>query len=461
MSILGASRDTRKAPAEPVADAVRSYFDGVKISSAHRRMLFLAALCYMFNDMDTGTFSYAAPVLVKTWGLTLDQIAQISSLSYLGMFAGAIVGGFLADKLGRKRTLMLSVAVFSVATLCAAMTTSFPLLAVTRFFNGFGVISMDVIAMVYISEMLPAENRGRFLALAVASGTVGIPIGAAFARWIVPMGPEAWRWLFYAGSLSILLVPLCYFIYEESPRWLVSKGRVKDAEAVIYRMSGRLVDLSGASVPAARTSYLAALKFMFSGIYLKRTIVLLLAADGIVAGGTLLVGFYPTLLQEYAGFDLTVALSIMAISWWGVPIGDVTASFFSDTGGRKTPLALFALVMAGAFVVSGLFVTPVVIVLAVFLSRIFGHGSASMYYAYLSESYPTHVRSNAVGLISAQSRIVSSLAVYLVPPVLASSGWLGIHVMNAAIVVIPVIVVLALGPRTSRRTLEEINTVAG
>lgn len=439
-----------------------TYFDGTKLSSSHKRMLWLAAICYMFDQMDTGTFAYAAPVLVKNWGLTMDQIAQVNSYGLVGMFLGATVGGWVSDKIGRKLTMILSIALFSLSSLANALATNFHILAITRFLTGMGVIAMVVVAMVFIAEIMPAHHRGRYQALTLACGTIGVPLGAMFARWVVPMHTESWRYIFFLGSASILLVPLCMIIFKESPRWLVSKGRIAEAEKIIYQITGNEVDLSAeAKRKRNKSTSIVALKLMFGKEYLKRTLILLIVTNGVVVGVNFLASLYPTILQEYAGFQLTLVLSIMAISWWGIPFGDLAASTVSDRGGRKIPLAVFAIINGLTFFASGFMPFPAVITAAIFISRIFGGGSASMLYAYLAESYPTYVRSKAVGLIMGQSRIVAAAVILIVPSILAAYGWIGVHVVNAAIILVTALIALLFGEKTSRKTLEEINQTAG
>ncbi|MGB9858541.1 MAG: MFS transporter [Moorellaceae bacterium] len=435
------------------------YFDGVKLSSLHKRIMLLVAVCYMFDQMDTNTFAYAAPVLRETWGVTMEQIAQVNSYYLWGMFMGAVFGGWLADKMGRKATLIFCVAVFSLASIGGGLATNFSFLAFTRFICGIGLIGMVVVATVFIAEMTPSDRRGQLVSLTVAFGTLGVPVGAALARWIVPLSAESWRYIFLLGGATVFLLPLCFAWFKESPRWLVSRGRLGEAEKVIKELTGQEVKWSLQAIETAtRGSNLEALRVMFSRVYLRRTLVLFLITIGVVVGGAhLLAGFYPTILQEYAGFELTLVLSIMAISWWGIPFGHVSAALVSDRGGRKIPLAIYSIINGLAYIVCGFMALPVVVTAALFISRVFGGGSASMLYTYLAECYPTHVRSNAVGLLMGSSRVIAAVAVLIVPPVLRAYGWLGIHLLNAAIILIPAIIVLIWGERTSGRTLEELN----
>lgn len=438
-----------------------SYFDGVKMSFAHIRMLLLCAVCYMFDQMDTNIFAYAAPVLRENWGVTLGQIAQVNSYNYLGMFIGAVSGGWIADRFGRKAAVILSITVFSVGSLAGGISTNFPFLAFTRFISGIGLISMVVVTMTYITEMSPTAHRGKFISLILAISTIGTPVGAAIARWIIPMSTESWRIVFIFGGATVLLLPLCLAWFKESPRWLISKGRTAEAEKVVKILTGKEVDLSLESVEKPKKiGNIATLKVMFSREYLRRTIVLIFITISVTLGAHLLGGFYPTMLRENAGFELTIVLNIMAISWWGMPFGNLSAATVTDKGGRKIPLGVYQIINGLTFIVCGLWAIPAVIGIAQFLSRVFGGGAVSMLYTYQAESYPTHIRSNAVGLISGSCRILSAVSVFIVPPILAAYGWLGMHLINAAIIIIPSIILIIWGERTSGKSLEEINNAA-
>lgn len=442
---------------DDAAQREAQYFEGPRACFRMRRMLVLLAVCYMFEQMDVGTFAYVAPVLIEGWGISVSQVAQVNSLSFVGMFVGAIVGGWLGDKIGRKKTLIASVVIFSVGSIASGLAASFSFLILARFVVGVGVTAMVIVAMVFICEVAPSSGRGSYVSLTTALGVLGVPLGALFARWVIPMNPEGWRWVFVLGGGAITLVPLCFVWLVESPRWLVAKGRTAEANKILLELTGHSVASSEHRVVEEKSSIRETLRVMFCKEYSRRTVVLVFIMNGVIVGAYLLAGFYPTILQKYAGFELTLVLSIMAISWWGIPFGDLLASRVSDWRGRKVPLAVFTIINGVTYIVCGLWAIPMVIIAAVFLSRIFGGGSTSMVYTYVAESYPTRIRSNAVGMIMGLSRLVSAASVLVVPAVLAEHGWLGIHLLNAAVVTIPAVIVLVWGEKTSKRTLESLN----
>ena len=439
------------------ANAGPSYFDGTKIGNTQKKFLWLAALVYFFDQMDNGTFSYAVPALIKNWGITTAQVAHVNSLNYFGMFLGAVFGGWLSDRIGRKKAMLTGILTFSLGSLGNAFATSFPVMAGARLVTGFGVVATVIVAMVYIAEMLPSENRGRYQSLTIACGTIGIPMCALFARWVVPMGPETWRYVFVLGSCGIFLALLGFFWFKESPRWLVSKGRIEEAENLVEEITGQKVDLRAVSIKEVKkVGNIEALRVMFSKEYIKRTLVLGTLGLGINLGIFFIGTFYTTMLTKI-GLPVATVLTIAAISDWGSPAGDLTSSFFVDKGGRKIPIVVFCVIAGALSIVCGMSTLPILVVITLTVHRIFRAGSLVMFWSYLAESFPTHIRSNASGFVFGSGRLAAALSQFALPVLWANYGWAGLNTINGLFFILPAILVLFLGEKTSKRTLEELN----
>ncbi|MDQ2802783.1 MAG: MFS transporter, partial [Pseudomonadota bacterium] len=132
------------------------------ISRFHRRLLIVVGFAFFFDISDIFTFSYAAPSILYYWQLSVPQIALATSLGFLGMFIGALGGGLISDRLGRRRSLMAMVAFFSVASLLNGLAPNLPLLLAARFLTGIGISSATVVVMTIVSEFFPPDQRGRF-----------------------------------------------------------------------------------------------------------------------------------------------------------------------------------------------------------------------------------------------------------------------------------------------------------
>jgi putative MFS transporter len=106
---------------------------------------------------------------------------------------------------------------FSAGSIASSIAQSISFMSFTRFITGIGLTAMLVIVIVYISEMSPSHIEEKIVAITIASGTIGFPVGAAFARWVVPLSTESWRYIFIVGGIAILLIPLCFSCKRNRP----------------------------------------------------------------------------------------------------------------------------------------------------------------------------------------------------------------------------------------------------
>jgi putative MFS transporter len=252
--------------------------DRLPIARFHKFILYAVSFAYFFEFADTNTFAVVAPQLIKTWSISLNTVAYITSFTFLGMFVGAIAGGRLADKLGRRKALISSVALFSVFSLLNALSWDPISLGAFRFLTGMGLAAMTIVANTYISEMFPAQLRGKYQALAIMIGIMGTPATTWIARFIIPIDPSTWRLVFLWGSIGMLFL-LFLPRLTESPRWLESRGQFDKADEVLRGIEAAVSREKGPlREPALFEQTAKAAKFpvyaLFTGSYLRRTLVL-------------------------------------------------------------------------------------------------------------------------------------------------------------------------------------------
>src|SRR5580765_3128742 len=238
---------------------VSARLDRLPITSFHRRMVWLLGYIFFFELGDLNSFGFAAPAVREAWQLSLATIARITSASFVGMFVGATTAGWLSDRLGRKRALVVTTTWYSICSLLNAFAWDVTSLAVARLLTGVGLSAMTVVAITYISEMFPASKRGTYQAWIMTIGLCGIPATAYVARFVIPAAPWGWRAVFVWGSLAMLF-PLFAHRLEESPRWFEHHGLAGQADEVLGRIerevareTGALPPLATAVVPAAPT----------------------------------------------------------------------------------------------------------------------------------------------------------------------------------------------------------------
>ena len=458
-------------------NAGNNYFDGMtKLGKPHKHFLWIAAVCYFFDQMDMQLFGYITPSLMSDLGFTLEQIAQMNSMSFLGMCLGGFFAGLIATRVGRKTTLLGLVGIFSIASIINGLSRHYLNFMIMRFLIGFGTIGMVTVAMVYMAEMLPSATRGKYQALSIACGTLGIPFGAFFASAVIGLGSHGWRLCFMVGGAGIILVPIGLKWLKESPRWLVMKGRIQEAERIVTECTGQPCDLSALAVNCVQektVSTVQTLKIMFSKAFFKQTIVVLILSWGATMGVFYIASYGATFMVDL-GWAYTMVLLISATGVIGTPLGDVTVSLFSDKGGRRIPIIIMSCIagcicllrgyvtgpMADLYNSSGSMMWPVLLALLGIAGSAFCGGTMTLMWTYLAESFPTRIRSNATGIIFASARLIAVPITLTVPAAYAAGGYFGVNIINAMWYFIPAAFAMLWGINSAQKSLEELEAEA-
>lgn len=447
------------APCEPVQPAARvrnNYFDGLPVTGVHKFLFFIIMGAYFFEQLDNWNFGFIAPALAQSWGLEMTDIATIVFWYFVAMTTGGFLGGVISDFIGRRKTFLGSIVVFSVSSVVTGFTDDFVVFTVFRALTGFGVFCLMVTSQAYIAEMAPAESRGKWQGRVAAVGFCAVPVIAFMCRMIIPMGPEAWRIILYIGGVGIVVFFLGIRYLKESPRWLVSRGRVAEAEGIMKFLTHRDIDLADAAKrvePKIKVSEV--LTGMFTQRYLVRTLVLIVLFITITPAG-FLFSTWTTQLLKMKGFSVADSLTATTIISIGVPVGCFLASIVSDRGGRKIPLmGLSALAACGAFMFA--FMEGLAGLTAVgFALSVFNLAVNFTLFSYAAESYPTKMRNTATGFHNGLARLSVSASQPLIPLVHGAFGFVGVFNAVGLLFVLPVLPLLIWGMRTGGKSLEDI-----
>jgi len=439
-----------------VRHSAAARLDRLPIGSFQKRIMWLVAYVYFFELGDLNNFGFVAPQLRVQWHLSISIIGVITSSAFLGMFVGAISGGWFSDRIGRKKALIITTVWFSVSSILNACAWNVPGLLITRFLTGVGLSSMTVVAITYITEMFPSKKRGAYQAWVMVIGLFGIPLSALVAGELIPRATYGWRFVFAFGALA-LFMPLFAGKLEESPRWFETKGRNNEADAVLDRVEARCKSDSGlkdlpplGKEPAAAQHQ----KFsdLFSHTYLSRTLMLV----GVFVFQTLgLFGFMawvPTLLAA-RGFPVEKSLLWVCIMYFGAPAGALIAVFVSDRWERKYLIAIAALLIAGFGVMYGLSNGMIPIIVLGFCVAMFIQCFAPLLYAYTPECYPTDIRNSGSGVAYGAGRLANSFGPMLIALLFTRYGYKSVFVYIAATWLLVAIIVTVFGPKTKGQAL--------
>ena len=453
------------------AKCPNNYFDGLEVTGKHQGIFFIIMMAYFFEQMDNWNFGFIAPAIFKSWGLTPEAanvaMGDIGFWYFIGMTLGGFMGGIISDFIGRRKTFLLSMVLFSICSIINGLPIeNVHIFILARALTGFGVFCLMVCSQAYIAEMAPAESRGKWQGLVAAVGFAAVPVIAFLCRVIVPLHPEAWRIIFFLGGLGLIGYLIAHKYLLESPRWLVSQGRIAEAEDIVEKITHRRVDLSGcANHRPEKTSVMEAVTGMFAPQYLGRTLLLLFTFLTITPAGFAFTFWTGKLLSDV--YSQENMLTLTTIISCGVPAGCFLASRISDMGGRKIPLAVMyagAAILAFAF---GRFSDNFIITAILgFGVSVFNLAGSFILFSYCAESYPTKLRNTATGLHNGLARLSVSVFQKVIPMIMVSIGGAGGIFgsdMAAVFTVISVLFALCVpfvflfGMRTGGRSLEEIS----
>jgi putative MFS transporter len=430
--------------------------DRLPISSIHKFMLFGLSFAYFFEFGDTNTFTLAAPQLIKLWHISTNTVAYITSISFLGMFIGSIIGGWFADRFGRKKALLLTVLFFSFFSLLSAFAWDPVSMGTFRFFTGMGLAAMTIVANTYINELFPAKSRGKYQALAIMIGICGTPVTSWVARFLIPMGPWGWRLIFVWGALGILLLLFTRKL-PESPRWYESRGQYDKADAIASDIERAVSQEKGQLPPAeapraeSQTGKMA-MSELVKGKYLGRTVLLT------VLWVTQTIGFFgysswaPTLLFK-EGITVEKSLTYVSLSALGAPLGSYIAALVSDRMERKWSLTITAITIAISGVLYGLTFQPVFIVVFGLLVNIFERTFTSLAYAYSPELYPTEARAVGTGVSYGIGRASNILGPIIISLLYTSQGYQSVFYFVGSCWLLGALAIGIFGPRTRAQKL--------
>ena len=464
--------------ADPIAKAriidsgsIAARLDRLPASRTVWKLIVLLSLGFFFEVYDLLFTGYIAPGLVKEGILTATTaglfgtsgVASFIAALFSGLFVGTIACGFLADRFGRRAIFTYALLWYAIAnTIMVFQTTAFGLNS-WRFISGLG-IGVELITIgTYLSELAPKHLRGRAFAICQATGFASVPVVAFLSYLLVPTAPfgvSGWRWVALFGGFGAILVWWIRRNLPESPRWLVNKGRLKEADEILSALEAKVQKEYGKPLPAPGPSepVVVACKFgdMWQPPYRKRTVMLIIFHVFQTIGFYGFANWVPTLLVKH-GITVTSSLLYTTLIGLAAPIGPLLGYLIADRFERKHVIAT----MAGVNVVCGLIFsqvsTPVMIVALGICLTLAGNIISFTYHTYQQELYPTAIRARAVGFVYSWSRLSAVFSSFIIAHILGRFGVLGVFTFIAGAMFIVMVAIGIMGPRTRGKSLESIS----
>ena len=447
-----------------VSSAIAARIERLPLGRFHRRFITLVSLGNFFDLYDIFIVAYIGAALQQSGFLSLKQFSVFVASGFLGMFFGTIFFGMGSDRMGRRVSFITLLLIYSAFTLAGAFAPTAGWLIAMRFFAGVGIGAEIVVVDTYVTEIVPSYARGRYVAITQVAGFCAVPVAAILSRVLVPTHflMAGWRWVMVIGASGALLTWWFRRRLPESPRWLESRGRVAEADAMMQsleaesfsarpKQNAETAELPAAGAPTEQGTFAE----LWRPPYLRRTVMLVLFQTLQTIGFYRFGNWAPTFLLK-RGFSLLHSLEYTMLIALVSPVGPILCAWTSDRLERKWTIVVLALLVAAFGLGFGNASTPAAVVAFGALLTLCNYWFSAAFHAFQAELFPTRIRATGVGFTYSWSRLSAAFSSLLIGTVLLH-GVPAVFALLAAAMTAVAVIVAALGPRTNRVALEELS----
>ncbi|MFK9118735.1 aromatic acid/H+ symport family MFS transporter [Peribacillus castrilensis] len=377
--------------------------DGSRIHSFHIWLVFWLFLVILFDGYDVVIYGAVVPSLIKEWGISDVTAGAIGSYTVLGTAAGAIVFGLLADKLGRKKIILLTIFLFSFFTLLSGFANGPTMFIIFRVIAGIGLggVMPNVIALT--TEFAPKHIRSALVSFVFCGYSVGAIAAALTSRSLLPT--VGWEPVFWLAGIPLLFFPLLIKVIPESVSFLIQTGRVEEAKRVLAKIDPTINVKEAIELkkPDERAPGSPVIKLFEQ----KRAISTVMFWISCFSAFILIYSmntWLPRLMMQ-AGYDLKSSLTFIAVMQIGAIVGTIVFGRLVDKLGFKK--VLVPLFFCGAIALSliGFTNSPFIAYGLISVIGAASVGVQNMSNAFVSQYYPTEMRSTALGSTMAFGRM--------------------------------------------------------
>ncbi|KAF0693852.1 Aste57867_15220 [Aphanomyces stellatus] len=441
------------------------------------KLLHSTGVGWAMDSMDTFLFVYCIGFIEEDLKANYGRVISGHEMGILGsaVFAGSLVGSFLfghlADMYGRKPMFMWTMVVFLFGNVMCAVSDSYGMLLTFRFIAGIGLGGELPVATTLVQELSPKAIRGRMIVILDGFWPIGCIIAILLAKELTKV--MSWRYVFLLASVPVVYALVARMFIPESPKWLASVGRKKEAQDVLLLIENAHDIYHRPSKIALDQEHMAAdvfsyrhltncerLRLLFQGVYLRRTLVLWFVWTGISFAYYAIYIWLPVIIASTrkGAFDINQSTwSLVLVVAFQLP-GYITAAFAVERIGRRFTLVLFLMGSFASALAFG-YVQPTAfnLLTAGCSLSFFMLGAWGALYAYTPENYPTNIRAIGAAYPAGVSRVGAIAGTYVIP-VLYSAGWSPEAIMwlNGAILMVCSVVILVYGYETRGKDIDNV-----
>ncbi|RKR74769.1 MFS transporter [Frondihabitans australicus] len=472
MTAVTSSTAPTTSPAATPRNGVATALDSIGFTRAQFAVLMLILAGEFFDTLEQNSVGAMATNIKASLQIGDVQLTTINTATVIGGLVGRFLAGWLADRYGRRFSLSLNLLVYTLGGILSALAFNYDVLLVSRFIVGVGVGGEFMIGIAMLSEMVATKFRGGLIAT-INVGAGGIGNFISYGLFLLLLGPLAvplggdhvvWRWTFVLLALPALIVVFYRRRLPETPRWLLSKGRVAEANrslAILASSSLRPaadvkspIELTEADLPPVALHSSPAAVFHKS--VLRRTISIGIASWMAFGAQVTLNFLMPTLLVE-RGYTVSQSLLYTMIMNIGSLLGCTLAALIANSVGRRvtvTTAGILGCLTALAFAGFGNSTGMILVLGALF--QFFTMVTNTTLAAWTAEVYPTAIRASGASIVNGIGNIAGAVMPYLAVALFGAFAFAGVFGLAAVMYAI-LVIASRFAPEARGRTLEQVN----
>ena len=435
--------------------------DALPWTGFHTRFVVALGITWVLDAFEVVIVSAVLKPMAKQLELSAQQASLLVSGFLIGAIIGSLLFGYLADKFGRKSLFIITLLLYSGGTFLTGFADSFEFAMLCRILAGAGLGGEFAAIQSAIDEFVPARHRGKVDGTITALWNLGSIIASLSALYLLKTFDEsfAWRVAYFLGGILALLIVFIRLYVPESPRWLIAKNRIKEAEEIVRKVekkAGFSPKVESCDIPVFEGNIFDATKiiltrykwqFIFSA---SMSFTILTTYYGIIT-------FLPLVLSKVYNLSSLEISSVLFFGSVGGLIGGLTVAFLNDKLGRKplgTAISFLSMLAVFLFLLKG--VDPRVLY---FVYSLIAFSFASVAYVIATEIYPSYIRAYTIGVLSVIGRLSGAFAPAVVVSIASQDYRLGIFTIASFWLVgfISFLIYSIKGKETKGKPIEQIS----
>ncbi|MFC5589399.1 MFS transporter [Sporosarcina soli] len=386
--------------------------DNSRVHSFHIALVAWLFFIIMSDGYDVVIYGAVVPALIEEWGMSDVLAGAIGSYTIAGTVIGAITFGLLADKIGRKKVIIICIVFFSFFTFLSGFASGAVMFTICRIIAGLGLGGVMPNVMALMTEFAPKYKRTALVAYVFAGYSVGGIIAALTSRALLPI--VGWQPVFWLAAIPLLMLPFIIKNIPESVAYLIEKGELEKAKQILRKVDPSMPLLAQLEPPRSTNSAvgLPVVK-MFEEKRALSTFMFWIASFCSLLLVFSLTTWLPRLLMQ-AGYDLSSSLLFTAVMQVGAIAGTILLGRLMDKVGPKKVLVPLFLSGALALGLIGFSKSTVIVFGLIAVIGAASIGVQNLSSTFVSQYYPTSIRASALGSTMAIGRIGGILAPILI-----------------------------------------------